>query len=104
MTPVVVTEYRLSQNFPNPFNPSTTIVYELPIKSSVKVIIYDLLGREIKLFSFAAQSAGHQKIVWDGTDHQGIPMSSGIYVYRLLAASQEDGKVFDKSAKMMLLK
>jgi len=104
MTPVIATEYRLSQNFPNPFNPSTTIAYELPIKSSVKLIIYDVLGREIKLFSFTAQSAGHQKIVWDGTDSQGIPMSSGIYVYRLLAASQENVKIFDKSAKMMLLK
>jgi hypothetical protein len=103
-TPVIATEYRLSQNFPNPFNPSTTIAYELPVKSSVKVIIYDLLGRGIKLFSFTAQSAGHQKVVWDGTDHQGNPLSSGIFVYRIVATSQENGKIFDKSAKMILLK
>jgi len=103
-TPVIASGYSLSQNFPNPFNPSTTIAYELPIKSSVKVMIYDFLGREIKLFSFTTQSAGHQKIVWDGTDHQGNPLSSGIYVYRLLATSQEDGKIFDRSAKMILLK
>jgi flagellar hook assembly protein FlgD len=104
MTPVIATEYRLSQNFPNPFNPSTTITYELPQPSSVKVIIYDMLGREIKLFSFTTQSAGHQKVVWDGTDYHGNPLSSGIFVYRILATSQLDGKIFDKSAKMILLK
>ncbi|MGD1044631.1 MAG: FlgD immunoglobulin-like domain containing protein [Bacteroidota bacterium] len=103
-TPVLATEYRLSQNFPNPFNPSTTIAYDLPVKSLVKVIIYNLQGREIKLFTFTAQFAGHHKIVWDGTDYQVNPLSSGMYVYRILATSREDGKIFDKSAKMILLK
>jgi hypothetical protein len=103
-TPDIASEYHLSQNYPNPFNPSTTIAYELPVKSLVNVMIYDLQGREIKLFSFTAQSAGHQKIVWDGTDYQGNPLSSGFYVYRILATSLEDGKIFDRSAKMILLK
>jgi hypothetical protein len=103
-TPVIASEYRLSQNFPNPFNPSTTIAYNLAQKSSVRVTVYDVQGREIKSFSFSSQSAGPQKVVWDGTNSQGAPLSSGVYVYRVRALSMGDGTIFNKSAKMVLLK
>jgi hypothetical protein len=102
--PTLASEYRLAFNYPNPFNPSTTIAYTLPHKSSVEVIIYDLEGREIRSFIFAAQPEGDQKVVWDGTNDHGSPLSSGIYIVRVRASSLEDGTAFDKSVKMILLK
>jgi hypothetical protein len=97
-------EFCLEQNFPNPFNPSTTIAYSLPEKSSVEVMIYDLLGREIKSFMFNAQSAGYQRVAWNGTNNFGNIVSSGIYIYRVTASSIRDGSIISKSAKIMLLK
>jgi hypothetical protein len=102
--PAAISECRLVQNYPNPFNPSTTIAYELQKKSSVKVVIYDLVGREIESFNFSTQSAGYHKFVWDGTSDRGNRLSSGVCIYRVIATSLEDGKVFDRSAKMMFLK
>jgi hypothetical protein len=96
--------FQLYPNYPNPFNPGTTIVYTLPKKSSVEVTIYDLEGRATRTFTFNAQSAGYQKVVWDGINDHGNPASSGIYMYRVRALSLEDGKTFDKSAKMIILK
>ena len=96
--------FDLYQNYPNPFNPTTTIVYSLPQKSSVEITIYDLQGREIKSLTRSAQSAGYQKVVWDGTNDYGKPVSSGIYVYRVRVSSLENGKTFNKSAKMILMK
>jgi hypothetical protein len=101
---VHASEFRLGQNFPNPFNPSTTITYELQQSSSVKVNIYDLQGREIKLFSFRTQSAGLHNILWDGTNNHGNPLPSGIYLYRVAATSLVDGTMKDKSGKMTLVK
>ncbi len=96
--------FQIYPNYPNPFNPSTTIVYALSQTSSVEVAIYDLQGRKIRSFVFSGQPAGYQKVVWDGTNDQGSPISSGTYVYRIKGTSLEDRKTFDKSAKMILLK
>jgi len=96
--------FRLYSNYPNPFNPSTTIAYSLPERSSVVVTIYDIQGRQIKSYTFSAQSAGYQRIVWNGTNEWGNSISSGVYVYRVRASSLENTKIFDKSAKMVLLK
>jgi Domain of unknown function (DUF362)/FlgD Ig-like domain len=96
--------FQIYQNYPNPFNPSTTIAYSLPVKSSVVITIYDIQGRQIKSYAFSAQSAGYQRVVWGGTNDRGNPISSGVYVYRVRASSLGDGKTFDRSAKMLLLK
>jgi hypothetical protein len=96
--------FQVYQNYPNPFNPSTTIAYSLPEKSSVEIKIFDVQGREIKSFIIGAQSAGYQRVVWNGTNSQGSSLSSGVYIYRVRASSLAAGKTFDKSAKMMLLK
>ncbi len=96
--------FRIYSNYPNPFNPSTTIAYSLPERSSVVVTIYDIQGRQIKSYTFSAQSAGYQRVVWNGTNEWGNSIASGVYVYRVRAASLEDGKTFDRSAKMLLLK
>jgi len=97
-------QYVLFQNYPNPFNPSTTIGYKLAQQSSVKVTVYNLQGQEIQSFALGVQAAGSQKVVWNGKNSIGAPLSSGVYVYRVRAVSMQDGKIFDKSAKMVLLK
>jgi hypothetical protein len=96
--------FTLYQNYPNPFNPSTTIAYKLAQQSSVKVTVYNLQGQEVKSFTQGIQASGSQKVVWNGTNSQGASLSSGVYVYRVRAVSLHDGKIFDKSAKMVLLK
>jgi hypothetical protein len=97
-------QFVVYQNYPNPFNPSTTIGYKLAQQSSVKVTVYNLQGQEIKSFALGVQAAGAQTVVWDGKNSTGAPLSSGVYVYRVRAVSMQDGKMFDKSVKMVLLK
>ena len=95
--------FELCQNYPNPFNPTTTISYILPERSSVSVSICDLQGRTIKSFTYDAQSAGTQRVVWNGTNSKGSVTASGVYIYRIRASSLASEKTFDKSAKMLLL-
>lgn len=98
-------EYELLGNYPNPFNPSTTISYALPQISDVEIVIYDIMGREVKRFVIPSQSGGYQKVVWDGRNNFGVSVSSGIYIYRFRANSLEDNnKSFEKTSKFMLLK
>ncbi|MFQ5436323.1 MAG: right-handed parallel beta-helix repeat-containing protein, partial [Anaerolineae bacterium] len=69
MGSAVPERFGLQQNFPNPFNPSTVIRFQLPAASSVSLIIYDLLGRRVRtLLSNAGYSAGHHQLTWDGRD------------------------------------
>lgn len=96
--------FKIYQNYPNPFNPSTTIAYSLPEKSSVAIKIYDIQGREVRSITFSAQSAGYQRVVWNGTNSQGNSIASGVYIYRVRAASLDGSKTYDRSAKMLLLK
>lgn len=95
-----VVSYELS-NFPNPFNPSTTIKFNLPQNfETAKIEIYNIKGQKVKTFSNQqiTQSPDHQ-IVWDGTDQAKKPVSSGIYFYQL----KVDDKI-KKTKKMMLIK
>lgn len=80
-------QYSLSQNFPNPFNPSTTIYYRLPKSGNVKLNIYDLLGQEIVSLVNSYQTAGEHEITW-----QPKGLSSGIYFYRLHAGEYAETK------------
>jgi hypothetical protein len=102
--PVSVSEFRLEGNYPNPFNPSTTIRYALPQQALVQVIIYDIQGRPVRSFASRVQQAGEQTISWDGSDDFGNSVSSGTYIYRVKASSLKNGKIFDKSSKMILMK
>jgi flagellar hook assembly protein FlgD len=74
------------------------------VESSVEVTIYDIQGRIVKSFTYNAQSAGYQSVVWDGTNSQGGMMSSGIYICRVKASSIGSRIIFDKTAKMLLQK
>jgi hypothetical protein len=85
--------YSLSQNYPNPFNPTTVIGYQLPSAGEVRLVVYDLLGREIKLLVNEKMPAGTHTVEFDGGG-----LSSGVYFYRLSAGS------FIQSRGMILLK
>jgi hypothetical protein len=91
--------FALSQNFPNPFNPSTSIQYGLPSQSSVRLVIYNVLGQAVKELVNAEQPAGYQSVVWNAN------VSSGIYIYQLEAVAIGDpSKRFVETKKMLLLK
>ena len=97
--------YELLGNYPNPFNPSTTIKYALPYSSDVELTIYDITGKVITTLNRNGQSAGYQNIVWNGNSQQGSRVSSGVYFYRFKATSIDgSNKVFEKTAKMLMLK
>jgi flagellar hook assembly protein FlgD len=91
-------EYALSQNFPNPFNPTTTIRFALPNDAKVSLKVYDMLGREVRTLIDGNLHVGYQEVMWDGRNNAGIQVASGMYIYRITAGS------FVSSKKMLLLK
>jgi hypothetical protein len=95
-TPNVAT--RLLPNHPNPFNPSTTIRYELAAASDVRVLVYDAAGRQVRRLVDTREGAGSHSVTFDGRDDAGRPMASGVYFYRL-----ETGTT-TQTRKMVLLK
>lgn len=86
-------EYNLAQNFPNPFNPVTTIAYQLPQSGRVSLIVYDLLGAEVATLVNSVQSAGIHSVRWNAAN-----VASGIYFYRLRAGS------FTQTRKLVVIK
>jgi len=91
-------EYNLAQNFPNPFNPSTTIKYGLPEDSNVSLIIYDLRGNVVQTLESGTKSAGWYELVWNGETADGKTISTGIYFARLVASD------YSQVIKMLYLK
>jgi len=91
-------EITLEQNFPNPFNPITSLSYDLPEDLFVSIIIYDMLGNVINNLVNANQSSGYKSIQWNATNNQGEPVSAGVYLYSIEAGE------FRKTKKMILLK
>jgi uncharacterized protein (DUF1501 family) len=87
-------EYLLYSNYPNPFNPSTTISYDLPNEADVVLKVYDMLGREVTTLVDARQGAGHHAVPFSSTSG----LASGAYIYQIQAGSFRDRK------KMMLVK
>ncbi len=89
---------RLEQNFPNPFNPTTTLAYSLKSASNVTLTIFDVAGRRIRELVNERRERGAYRVVWDGRNDQGMTVSSGVYFYKLVAGSFTDTK------KMTILK
>ncbi|GBD93200.1 flagellar basal body rod modification protein [bacterium BMS3Abin05] len=81
----VPNDYGLSANYPNPFNPSTTIDYQLPEAANVKMVIYDLLGRQIRTLVDRNEEAGYHAISWDSRNENGMQVPAGIYILKLHA-------------------
>lgn len=97
-------KYRVS-NYPNPFNPTTTIAYDLPVASEVDITIYDMLGNEIKTFHFSSEAAGRQEVTWNSTNDDNQHVASGVYLYDFKAtALNGESKIFEKTAKLILMK
>lgn len=94
----IVEIFTLHQNFPNPFNPTTTIAFDLAKRGFVNLKIFDIAGQEIRTLVNEQQSAGTKTVVWDGRDHSGRLVSSGIYVYQLQASNAV------RSRKMLLVR
>jgi hypothetical protein len=89
----IPTKYGLDQNFPNPFNPTTVINYQLPVNSHVTLKIYDALGREVASLVNDDQSAGYKSVTFDAST-----LPSGVYLYRITAGS------FVETKKLVLIK
>ncbi len=100
MRDAVPAEFALSQNYPNPFNPTTTINFALPIAGQVQLMVYNLLGQEVRtLVTGTALEPGNYKAVWNSLDNQGRKVSSGVYFYHLVVNNKVIG-----TKKMVLLK
>jgi len=90
---IIPIEFNLAQNYPNPFNPSTTIEYAITERTAVKLVLYDILGREVKVLVNEEKNTGYYKLEFNASG-----LSSGIYSYRLQAGS------FVVTKKMVLMK
>lgn len=77
--------YKVYDNYPNPFNPSTTIRYELPEQSQVTLVIYDIMGREVRRLINETVEPGYHAAVWEARNINGDEVSTGIYIYRFTA-------------------
>lgn len=91
--------FELHQNFPNPFNPATTIRFSVPQAARVKIAIFNNLGQEVRRLTDIPYPAGVYELTWDGRDDSGNPVASGVYFYLMRA-----GDKFSEVRKMVILK
>jgi len=99
LSSILPTEFELGNNFPNPFNPTTTFQVSIPQPSEIKLAIYNILGEEIKILYQESVEAGKHWYQWDGKDEQGFVVPSGIYFYNLTGNNG-----INISKKMILMK
>ena len=85
--------FSLAQNYPNPFNPVTKIMYDLPVDAHVRLVLYDLLGREVRVLADGAETAGSRTVELDAS-----ALPTGVYFYRIRAGD------FTATRKMLLMK
>jgi flagellar hook assembly protein FlgD len=91
-------QFALHHNHPNPFNPITSLRYDLPEQAQVTLTIYNMLGREVSQLVNTTQEAGYRSVQWNATDMHGKPVSAGVYLYQIRAGE------FVQTRKMVLLK
>jgi sugar lactone lactonase YvrE len=91
-------EFSLGQNVPNPFNPTTQISYALPRAGAMSLVIYNLLGQQVRVLEEGDRPAGMHRRVWDGRDDYGRELASGVYFYRLVSQG------WVETRRMLLLK
>jgi hypothetical protein len=97
-TPQVPEQFTLYQNIPNPFNPVTTILFDVPRRTMANLAVYDVQGRLVRVLVDGPVDAGQKSVSWDGRNSRGTAVASGIYFYRL--ATPE----FGEARKMILLR
>jgi hypothetical protein len=93
------TSFSLSVARPNPFNPSTTIAYEVPEQTHITLTIYNLLGQKVIRLVYQVQAAGRYEAVWHGVNSRGTGVASGVYLYRIVS-----GSGYTDTKRMTLLK
>ncbi len=93
LNPEVPKKFSISQNYPNPFNPVTTIQFRVPSLKFVKIVVYDILGREVKVLVNEIKSAGKHSVTFDASS-----LSSGVYFYKMTAGE------FTNVKRMVLVK
>lgn len=80
------TTYSLNAAMPNPFNPSTVLSYQLPEAGEVSLVIYNMMGQQVRLLEWGFRAPGVHEIEWNGRDDNGVVVSSGVYLYRFVSA------------------
>lgn len=101
--PLVPLDFALHQNFPNPFNPATTVRYALGHSGNVTLTIYNILGQRVRTLLNETQTIGLREIQWDGKNDLGLPVASGVYFYRINVQFQDE-QLFSTVKKMVLMK
>jgi hypothetical protein len=104
--------FSLAQNYPNPFNPATSIKLDIPesavskglLKSKVVLDVYDMRGRLVNRLLDMPAEPGFRQIAWNGKTAKGVPVSSGLYVYRVQIKDAEGRELYNKTKKMTMLK
>ena len=91
-------EFTLEQNRPNPFNPNTEIIFSLPVRSDIRVEIFNVMGQRVKTLAAGSYPAGNHSLTWNGRDESGQDVASGVYFYNLKSGE------FSRTRKMVLLK
>jgi len=94
----IPTKFALKPNYPNPFNPETTIEFALPKTSKVTLTIYNLMGQMVQELVQNEYPAGYQRVIWNGQDSRGNAVGSGVYIYTLKAGN------FSQTRKMILMR
>jgi hypothetical protein len=90
--------FALSQNFPNPFNPTTTIEYQIPTAGNVSLVIYNLAGQKVRTLVNETKAPSYYKVIWDGRNESGSTVATGTYFYKLVSGN------YSKIVKMTLIK
>ena len=89
---------RLEPNFPNPFNRGTLIRFSLAVAQEVELVIYDLAGQRVAVLAQGLKPEGASTVAWDGRNHRGIDVGTGVYLCRLRVGNQT------KAQKLLLLR
>ena len=90
--------YNLYPNYPNPFNPITTIRYEVPEQSQVTLTVFDVLGQEVMILQDGVKTSGIYEVQWNGLDQSGKQVNSGVYFCHLMAVD------YSKTRRMVYLR
>ncbi len=93
-----VDHFKLYANYPNPFNPSTHIGFDVPARRNIRLVIYNVLGQQIRVLADRRFSPGHYEIQWNGRDENGNPLSSGIYFLHFKSGD------FEQTHKLMMVR
>ena len=94
----ILDRFLLNDNYPNPFNPLTTINYNIPVDGFVNITIYDMMGTVVKTLVNTSQTAGFKSVRWNATNDRNEPVSAGLYLYTIQAG------IFRQTKKMVFLK